>query len=72
MALPVNLFRHRQLRLVVEAEEVDDAALTDKRVAVGASLIPAPTETPWRSLNSRLEGPAGLQPTPFEELEAAG
>jgi hypothetical protein len=27
------------------------------------------TETPWRSLNARLEGAAGLQPTPFEALE---
>jgi hypothetical protein len=25
--------------------------------------------TPWRSLNSRLEAPAGLQITVFEELE---
>ena len=60
-------------RSIRVAFEVDDAAaLTDKLVAVGASLIAAPTETPWRSLNSRLEAPAGLQLTLFEELEAAG
>ena len=35
----------------------------------GAELIAPPTETPWRSLNSRLEAPAGLQITLFEELE---
>ena len=33
-------------------------------------LIAPPTETPWRSLNSRLETPAGLQITLFQELEA--
>jgi catechol 2,3-dioxygenase-like lactoylglutathione lyase family enzyme len=51
------------------AFEVDDtareaAALTD----AGASLIAPPTETPWRSLNARLSGPADLQLTLFEEL----
>jgi hypothetical protein len=38
-------------------------------VAAGAELVAPPTETPWRSLNSRLEAPAGLQITLFEELE---
>jgi len=28
-----------------------------------------PTRTPWGSLNARLEGPAGLQLTLFQELE---
>ena len=46
--------------------------MTDTLLAAGASLIAAPTETPWRSLNSRLEAPAGLQLTLFEELGAAG
>ena len=60
-------------RSIRVAFEVDDAAaMTDKLVAVGASLIAAPTETPWQSLNSRLEAPAGLQLTLFEEHEAAG
>ena len=36
----------------------------------GAHLIAAPTETPWRSLNSRLDAPAGLQITLFQELES--
>jgi hypothetical protein len=27
-----------------------------------------PTRTPWRSLNARLEAPAGLQITLFQEL----
>jgi catechol 2,3-dioxygenase-like lactoylglutathione lyase family enzyme len=52
------------------ALQVDDAAATtDRLVAGGARLLAAPVETPWRSLNSRLEGPAGLQLTLFEELE---
>ncbi|MEX1296556.1 MAG: VOC family protein [Candidatus Limnocylindrales bacterium] len=52
--------------------EVDDAAaMTAGLIAAGASLVAAPTETPWRSLNSRLEGPAGLQLTLFEELDRA-
>src|SRR5688572_10911731 len=52
------------------AFQVTDAkAATDRVVAAGAELIAAPTETPWRSLNSRLNGPAGLQLTLFEELD---
>jgi lactoylglutathione lyase len=45
------------------------AAATDRLVAAGAALVAGPTETPWRSLNSRLDGPAGLQLTLFEELD---
>ncbi len=52
------------------AFEVTDArAATDRAVNAGADLIAEPTETPWRSLNSRLEAPAGLQITLFEELD---
>ena len=52
------------------ALQVDDAvAMTDIALAAGASLLAAPTETPWRSLNARLYGPAGLQLTLFQELE---
>jgi lactoylglutathione lyase len=47
----------------------DAAALTAHLVGGGATLLAPPTETPWRSLNARLEGPAGLQLTLFEELE---
>ena len=52
------------------AFEVPDAVgATDRLVAGGASLVAAPVETPWRSLNSRLEAPAGLQLTLFQALE---
>ena len=52
------------------AFEVDDAAgSTEHLVEAGAELVAPPTETPWRSLNARLEAPAGLQITLFEELD---
>ncbi|NJC11854.1 putative enzyme related to lactoylglutathione lyase [Micromonospora profundi] len=51
------------------AFEVDDARATTARlVAAGAAEIAPPTLTPWQSLNSRLEAPADLQITVFEEL----
>jgi predicted enzyme related to lactoylglutathione lyase len=52
------------------AFEVTDAtAATAALAAAGATVIAAPIETPWRSLNARLAGPAGLQLTLFEELD---
>jgi predicted enzyme related to lactoylglutathione lyase len=54
------------------AFEVDDAeSATDELVAGGAELVAPPTQTPWESLNSRLEAPGGLQITVFEELGEA-
>lgn len=55
--------------LRVALQVADTAATTDRLVAAGAALIAAPTPTPWNSLNSRLEAPAGLQITLFEELQ---
>jgi L-ascorbate metabolism protein UlaG (beta-lactamase superfamily)/predicted enzyme related to lactoylglutathione lyase len=50
------------------AFEVDDAgAATQTLVEAGAELVAPPTLTPWNSLNARLEGPAGLQLTVFQE-----
>lgn len=46
----------------------DAAAVTDELVAAGATLVAGVVETPWRSLNARVEAPAGLQLTLFEEL----
>jgi len=52
--------------------EVDDArAAAAAAVDGGAELVAEPSETPWRSLNARLEAPGGLQLTLFEELGAA-
>ncbi|UKA49773.1 VOC family protein [Arthrobacter sp. FW305-123] len=73
-----------QVRLIdrVEAEgqpsakmriafEVDDSvAVTKDLLEAGGTLIAELRETPWRSLNSRLEAPAGLQVTLFQELES--
>jgi lactoylglutathione lyase len=51
------------------AFEVDDSeAVADELAAAGATVLAAPTRTPWNSLNARLEGPAGLQLTLFTEL----
>ena len=54
----------------VAFEVHDTAGMTTRLVEGGATLIAAPVETPWRSLNSRLDAPAGLQITLFEELES--
>ncbi|MCO4275232.1 VOC family protein [Pseudarthrobacter sp. HLT3-5] len=52
------------------AFEVDDSAATTRElVEAGGTLIAEPRETPWKSLNSRLAAPAGLQVTLFQELE---
>jgi predicted enzyme related to lactoylglutathione lyase len=52
------------------AFEVADApATTDALVAAGADLVAPPTETPWRSLNARLDAPADLHITLFQELD---
>jgi len=54
------------------ALEVDDSrAAAAAAVEGGAELVAAPTETPWRSLNARLQAPGGLQLTLFEELGPA-
>lgn len=48
---------------------VDDSpAVTARLEAARAEVVAAPTRTPWNSLNSRLEAPAGLQLTLFTEL----
>lgn len=57
-------------RIRVAFEVGDAAARTDEMVAAGAELLASPRVTPWRSLNSRLRAPAGLQVTLFEELES--
>ena len=52
------------------AFEVDDSAgVTHRLEGAGATLVAAPVETPWRSLNARLDAPAGLQLTIFQELD---
>jgi catechol 2,3-dioxygenase-like lactoylglutathione lyase family enzyme len=55
-----------QVRLAFEIQDVEDR--TVRLIDAGAELVAAPTETPWRSLNSRLRGPGGFQLTLFQEL----
>ena len=57
-------------KIRIAFEVADGPATTDALVAAGAELIAAPRETPWRSINSRLAAPAGLQITIFQELDA--
>jgi len=64
----VEVGRRVAPRLRVAFEVNDAAATTDALVDAGAELVAPPTRTPWQSLNSRLEAPAGLQLTLFEEL----
>jgi hypothetical protein len=53
------------------AFRVDDSVAATATLAdAGATVVAQPTVTPWRSLNARLEGPAGLQLTLFSELPA--
>ena len=56
-------------RIRVALEVADTTETTERLVSAGASLVASPRQTPWRSLNARLDAPAGLQLTLFEELE---
>ena len=50
------------------AFEVDNTADTTGRLAeAGAEVVAPPTRTPWHSVNARLEAPAELHITIFEE-----
>jgi predicted enzyme related to lactoylglutathione lyase len=50
---------------------VDDSETATRSLeAAGARVLAEPTRTPWNSLNARLEGPAGLQLTLFQDLGA--
>ena len=64
----VEVGRRVSPRLRVCFEVADAEGATRRLVDAGAELVAAPTVTPWRSLNSRLEAPADLQVTLFEEL----
>ncbi|WP_157157636.1 MULTISPECIES: VOC family protein [unclassified Diaminobutyricimonas] len=57
------------IRLAFEVS--DGRTVTARLAAAGATVVGEPRETPWRSLNSRLEAPEGQQITIFEELEGS-
>jgi catechol 2,3-dioxygenase-like lactoylglutathione lyase family enzyme len=52
-------------------EVADSAADADRLAAAGAEILASARETPWRSRNARLAGPADLQLTLFQELGPA-
>ncbi len=54
-------------KIRVAFEVNDTTTMTSVLIDAGATLIAPPTTTPWRSLNSRLDAPADLQITLFEE-----
>ena len=65
----VEVGHQTSARMRVAFEVTDSQGSTDRLVAAGATLVAAPTETPWRSLNARLDAPGGLHITLFQELE---
>ncbi len=53
------------------AVEVEDTASTVRSVeASGAAVLAAPVSTPFRTINARVQGPAGWQVTFFQELDS--
>ena len=55
------------LRLALEVQDTEQAVAASAEH--GAELIASPTRTPFRTLNARIQGPAGWQVTFFQELE---
>ena len=53
------------VRVAFEVDDVD--SVTRRLDAAGAAVLAEPVETPWGSRNARLEAPAGLQLTLFED-----
>lgn len=64
----VEVGRPTTPRLRVAFEVRDAESRTARLVEGGATLVAPPTETPWRSLNSRLDAPGGLHISLFQEL----
>ena len=54
-------------RVALEVADARDA--TAAAVEGGAGLVAEPRETPWRSLNARLDAPAEIHLTLFQELD---
>lgn len=64
----VEVGRRVSPKLRVAFDVADAQDVTDQLVTAGAELLAPPTRTPWRSLNSRMDAPGGVQITVFEEL----
>lgn len=57
-----------KMRLALEVADTVRAVEVSQRA--GMDVVASPTETPFRSLNARVAGPAGWQITFFQELES--
>jgi methylmalonyl-CoA/ethylmalonyl-CoA epimerase len=55
------------LRLALEVTDAAEAVAISERT--GVRIVAPPTETPFRTINARVQGPAGWQVTFFQELE---
>jgi predicted enzyme related to lactoylglutathione lyase len=64
----VEVGRRVASQIRVAFQVTDTATATAGLAEAGATVIAAPTHTPWNSLNARLTAPDGLQLTLFEEL----
>jgi predicted enzyme related to lactoylglutathione lyase len=64
----VEVGRQVAPRIRVAFEVADAEGTTDRLVSAGATEVAPPTVTPWHSLNARLDAPADLHITVFQEL----
>ena len=55
------------LRLALEVDDTREAVALSE--GAGMATVAAPVETPFRTINARVQGPAGWQVTFFQELE---
>jgi methylmalonyl-CoA/ethylmalonyl-CoA epimerase len=55
------------LRLALEVVDTAEAVAASKQS--GTEILAHPTETPFRTINARIQGPASWQVTFFQELE---
>ena len=55
------------LRIALEVTDIDQAVAVVRES--GSEVLAPPTETPFRTINARVQGPAGWQVTFFQELE---
>ncbi len=64
----VEVGRRVAPRMRLALEVADAATVSRDATLAGAALVSPPTQTPWRSLNARLDAPGGIHLTIFEEL----
>ena len=55
--------------LRIALEVADTANAVEISEEAGSEVLASPVETPFRTINARIQGPAGWQVTFFQELE---